>query len=68
MLTLGELMKESWDVKKFHLWYIEAAKAGLCSFGIHVPRKYLSFQSDDIVVVDFHDMHRLLRCKDLDLA
>jgi hypothetical protein len=68
MLTLGELMEELWDVRKFHLWYMETAKAGLCSFVIHVSRKYFSFQSDGIVVVDFDDMHRLLRRKDLDLT
>jgi hypothetical protein len=56
MLTLGKLMEESWDVSKFNIWYMEAVKAGLRSFVIHVSWKYFSFQSYDIVVVDFHDM------------
>jgi hypothetical protein len=68
MLTLGELMEELWDMRKFHLWYMETVKAGLCSFVIHVSQKYFSFQSDGIVVVDFDDMHRLLRRKDLNLS
>jgi hypothetical protein len=43
MLTLGELTEEPWDVRMFHIWYMEAAKVGVCSFIIHMPQKCVSF-------------------------
>ena len=33
-MTLGDLLEEKWEVRRFHLWYIEAAKAGLRTFVI----------------------------------
>jgi hypothetical protein len=29
MLTSGDLLEEKWEVRRFHLWYMEAAKVGL---------------------------------------
>ena len=38
--------------------------------GIHCqgPKEYFHLEDDCIFTVDFHDMHRLLRRKDLDVA
>ena len=68
MLTLGELLEEKWKVRRFHLWYMEATKVGLENFVINIPAEYFHTPMDGEVIVDFHDMHRLLRRKDLDVA
>ena len=68
MLTLGDLIEERWEVRRFHLWYMEAAKLGLHNFVINIPAEYFQMPMDGVVVVDFHDMHRLLRRKDLDVS
>jgi pantothenate kinase len=68
MLTLGDLLEERWEVRRFHLWYMEAAKLGLHNFVINIPAEYFQMPTDGVVVVDFHDMHRLLRRKDLDVS
>ena len=68
MLTLGDLLEEWWVVRMFHLWYMEAAKVGLQTFVIKVPVKYFHTPTDGVVIVDFYDMYRLLRRKDLDIA
>ena len=67
MLTLGELLEEKWKVRRFHLWYMEAAKVGLENFVINIPAEYFHTLIDGEVIVDFHDMHRLLWRKDLDV-
>jgi hypothetical protein len=62
MLTLGQLVNdESWEVRRFHLWYMEAAKVGLETFIVMIPAKYFHLPEDGEVVVDFQDMRRLLR-------
>ena len=69
MVTLGQLIQdEQWEIRRFHLWYMEAAKVGLRDFVIKVPKEYFHLTNDAQVVVDFHDMHRLLQRKDLDVA
>ena len=68
MLTLGDLLEEKWEVRRFHLWYMEAAKVGLENFVIKIPTEYFHTLTDGQVIVDFHDMHRLLRRKDLDVT
>ena len=68
MLTLGDLLEEKWEVRRFHLWYMEAAKVGLENFVINIPMEYFHMSMDGEVIVDFHDMHRLLRRKDFDIA
>jgi hypothetical protein len=69
MVTLGQLvLEEPWEIRRFHLWYMEAAKVGLCSFVVKVPAEYFHLLDDAQVLVDFHDMHRVLRRKDLDVA
>ena len=68
MMTLGDLLEEKWEVRRFHLWYMEAAKAGLRTFIIKIPAEYFYTPADGEVIVDFHDMHRLLWRKDLDVA
>ena len=68
MLTLGDLLEEKWEVRRFNLWYMEAAKVGLENFVIKIPAEYFHTPMDGQVIVDFHYMHRLLRWKDLDIA
>ena len=68
MLTMGDLLEEKWEVRRFHLWYIKAAKAGLCTFVIKILAEYFHTPTDGQVIVDFHDMYRLLQRKDLDVA
>ena len=47
---------------------MNAAKVGLQSFVVKIPMKYFHLPEDDQVVVELHDMHRLLWRKDLDVA
>jgi len=47
---------------------MEAAKVGLRNFIIKIPVEYFHTPTDGQVIVDFHDMYRLLRRKDLDIA
>jgi len=61
MLTVGDLLEERWKVRRFHLWYMEAAKLGLHNFGINILAEYFHMPTNGVIVVDFHDMHRLLR-------
>ena len=68
MLTLGNLLEEKWEVRRFHLWYMEATKVGLCNFVIKILAEYFHTPIDGEVLVDFHDMYRLLRRKDLDVT
>jgi pantothenate kinase len=68
MLTLGNLLEEKWEVRRFHLWYMEAMKVGLENFIINIPAEYFHTATDGQVIIDFHDMYRLLQRKDLDVA
>lgn len=69
MLTKQQLIhEESWEVRRFHLWYMEAAKRGMERFTVKVPANLLYLDNDVEIVIDFHDMYRLLRRDDLDLA
>jgi hypothetical protein len=69
MLPLGELVQdELWEVQRFHLWYIYAAKLGMKEFVVRVPKEYFHLEDDTYVSVVFHDMHRLLRRKDLNVT
>ena len=68
MLTLGDLLEEKCEVRRFHPWYMEATNVGLKNFIIKIPAEYFHTPMDGQVIVDFHDMHRLLRRKDLDVA
>ena len=61
MLTLGDLLEEKWEVRRLHLWYMEAAKVGLENFIINISTEYFLMPTDGEVIVDFHDLHRLLR-------
>jgi hypothetical protein len=47
---------------------MEVAKAGLRDFIVKVPVDYFNLTDDQQIDVDFHDMHRLLRRKDLNVA
>ena len=47
---------------------MEATKVGLKNFVINISAEYFHMPTDGEVIVDFHDMHRLLRRKDLDVA
>ena len=69
MLPLGQLVQEEpWEVRRFHLWYMHAAKLGMKEFVVRVPKEYFHLEEDCFFPVEFHDMYRLLRCKDLDVA
>ena len=68
MLTLGDLLEEKWEVRRFHLCYMEATNVGVENFVINIPAEYFHMPTDGEVIVDFHDMHRLLWRKDLDVA
>ena len=47
---------------------MEAAKVGLENFIIKIPAEYFHTPTDGEILVDFHDMYRLLQRKDLDIA
>jgi hypothetical protein len=55
-------------VRRFHAWYVEAAKLGLENFIINILVEYFHIDEDGEVIVKFHDMYRLLRRKDLAIA
>jgi hypothetical protein len=64
---MGELCAEKWEVRRFHIWYMEAAKVGFKDFLIKILGDLFHMEHDGAIVVDFHDKHRLLRRKDLDI-
>jgi len=68
MLTLGNLLEEKWEVRRFHLWYMEAAKVGLRNFIIKILVEYFHTPTDGQIILDFHDIYRLLRRKNLNVA
>jgi len=47
---------------------MEAAKVGLENFIIKILAGYFHMPTDGQVIVDFHDMYRLLHRKDLNVA
>jgi hypothetical protein len=47
---------------------MEASKAGLHGFTVKVLAEYFHLTADAVLPVDFHDMYRLLREDDLDIA
>jgi hypothetical protein len=68
MMTLGDLLEWKWEVRRFHLWYIKEAKAGLHTFVIKIPAEYFHTPTDGEILIDFHGMYRLLWRKDLDVT
>jgi hypothetical protein len=69
MLPLGQLVQdEPWEVRRFHLWYMHAAKLGMREFVVRVPKEYFYLEDDTYVSIVFHDRHRLLWRKDLNVA
>jgi len=69
MLPLGQLIQEEpWEVWRFHLRYIHVAKLRMNDFIVRAPKEYFHLEDDCVFAVEFHDMHRLLRCRDLDVA
>ena len=44
------------------------AKLGLRDFIVTPPKEYFQLEEDCPFTLDFYDMHRLLRRKDLDVA
>jgi hypothetical protein len=47
---------------------MEAAKAGLETFIVKVQAEYFHLLDDAQLTIDFHDTHRLLWRKDLNIA
>ena len=68
MLPLGKLVEEEWPDQRFHLWYMHASKLGMKEFVVKAPKEYFHLEEDCDFVVEFHDMHRMLWRKDLDVA
>jgi hypothetical protein len=69
MLPLGQLVQEEpWEVRRFHLWYRHASKLGMKNFIVRVPKEYFHLEDDTYCFTVFHDMHRMLWCKDVDIA
>ena len=70
MITKAQLVdEERWKTRRFHLWYMEAAKAGLHGFVVKVVAEYFHLPGNDVELpVDFHDMYKLLWEQDLDIA
>ena len=69
VLPLGQLVQEEpWEVRRFHLWYMHATKLGMKEFVVRVPKEYFHLEDDTYFFIVLHDMHRLLWCKDLDIA
>lgn len=46
---------------------MHAVKLGMKDF-IEGPKEYFHLENDCLFTIEFQDMHRLLRCKDLDMA
>jgi hypothetical protein len=68
-LSLGQLVREElWEVQRFHLWYMHASKLGKQNFIVRVPKEYFHLEDDTYCSIVFHDIHRMLRHKDLDIA
>jgi hypothetical protein len=47
---------------------MHAVKLGMKEFVVRVPKEYFHLEDDAYVFVVFHNMHRLLRRKDLNIA
>ena len=47
---------------------MEVAKVGLKTFVVKVPTEYFHLPDNGQVIVDFHDMHKFLHHKDLDIT
>jgi hypothetical protein len=47
---------------------MHAAKLGIKEFIVRVPMEYFHLDEDAYFSIVFHDMHRLLRRKDLDVT
>jgi len=45
-----------------------AAKLGMKEFIVRAPKEYFHLEEDCLFIVEFHDIHRLLRRKDLNVA
>jgi len=60
--------EEPWEVRRFQLWYMEATKAGLSSFVTKILVEYFHLPEDVELIVEFHEMCRLLWRDDLDDA
>jgi hypothetical protein len=68
MLPLGTLLEEPWEVQRFHVWYMHAAKLGMKEFVTRVPKECFHLEDDYVFSIVFYDMNRLLRRKDLDVT
>lgn len=71
LATMVQLLdEEEWDTRRFHLWYMEPAKAGMSGFSIKIPPKYFNLPDGETMrlFVEFSEMHSLLQGKDLDIV
>jgi hypothetical protein len=51
-----------------HFYYMQARKLGMKEFIVRVPKEYFYLDKDVCCPNVFHDMCKLLRCKDHDIA
>lgn len=69
MIPKAQLIdNETWEARKFHLWYMACAKRGVRSFGVFLPKDLFHYDIDCQFVVEFEDMARLFRRQDIDVA
>ena len=47
---------------------MHVSKLGMKDFVVRVPKEYFHLEEDCDFIVEFHDMHRLLQRKDLDVS
>jgi hypothetical protein len=47
---------------------MHASKLGMQNFIVRVPKEYFHLEDDTYCSIVFHDIHRMLRHKDLDIA
>ena len=47
---------------------MHAAQLGMKDFIVRAPKEYFQLEDDCFSIVDFHDMYRLLRRKELNVA
>lgn len=71
MLPLGQLVgDEPWLTRRFHIWYMYASAAGMSEIDVRVPAAlfHLEGEGDFHFNLTFHDVHRMMRRKELGLS
>ena len=61
-LPLFQLQDGSWEMRRFHEWYMRACHVGFSIITANVPAN-IFLSRDSYLMVDFKDMHALF-CRD----